>query len=183
MKLQIINTTPSLLKSAKNYFQKEYVFNLKNLPPESLIARYLVSKKMEGLFGVKNYVPETDENGTPLFEGGIFWSISHKEDNIAIAVSGEPVGIDLEIITARDESLFSFFKPYEWEKLGEKTWGNFYRLWTAKEALTKKLNLDLDRMKNISLIKINKDNLLLEYNGVRYEIQVFMKDKLVYSVG
>ena len=94
----------------------------------------------------------------------LHFSISHKKNHVAIIVSEKPIGIDLEILKKRNKSLFTYFTEKEWKNLEGKNWKNFYFLWTAKEALIKKLKLKLDSVKDINLIKKEKNELTLEIN-------------------
>ena len=177
-KIQIEKITKSLLKEAQSYFLDDFIL----LPPHSLIARYLISKKIKEVFGVNNYLPKNTEAGKPCFEKNIYWSISYKEDWVAIAVFDRPIGIDLEILIPRDASLFSFISDAEWKIIGKKSWKNFYILWTGKEALIKKLNLNIDAIKSIILTKKKEDIVSLAYNKRSYEVHTFQKDNLCYSL-
>ena len=48
-----------------------------------------------------------DEKGVPCPVWGIYWSISHKPKYVAAVVSEDKVGIDIEEMKPRAESLFS----------------------------------------------------------------------------
>jgi len=79
-----------------------------------------------------------DESDVPLPNNGFYWSISHKRRLAAGIVSREPIGIDVEHVVPRREGLFEMVgSEEEWSLLGGRTWENFYRLFTAKEATLK----------------------------------------------
>lgn len=84
-----------------------------------------------------------ERGGKPYFaELDLFFSISHAEDTVAVALSDSPVGIDVEFIdTKRDTASLSrrFFAPEEHKSISESTCPEdaFFALWTKKEALSK----------------------------------------------
>lgn len=79
-----------------------------------------------------------DASDVPLPNSGFYWSISHTRGMAAGVVSQERVGIDVESITPRREGLFDMVGGEdEWAMLGGRTWENFFRLFTAKEATLK----------------------------------------------
>lgn len=76
-----------------------------------------------------------DEDSVPQPNQGWCWSISHKREWAAAAISRTPVGVDVEKIAPRRESMLDeIAESWEWGQLGGKTWEGFFRLWTAKEA-------------------------------------------------
>lgn len=83
----------------------------------------------------------TDENGKPYTQG-IFFNLSHSYDYVVCSVSTKPVGCDVERISeghlriaeryfceSETDYIFSFPE--------EKRSGEFFRLWTVKEAYMK----------------------------------------------
>ncbi|MBO4690109.1 MAG: 4'-phosphopantetheinyl transferase superfamily protein [Paludibacteraceae bacterium] len=84
-----------------------------------------------------------NENGKPYLDGGPFFSISHCKEAIAVAVSDEPVGIDIESIRHADDSLIErVMNENERSLIRAKSQGTeadrmFTRLWTQKEAIVK----------------------------------------------
>ena len=49
-----------------------------------------------------------DENDAPLPSGQHYWSVSHKPKYVAAVVSDDKVGIDIEEMKPRTESVFSY---------------------------------------------------------------------------
>lgn len=101
----------------------------------------LLLKFALGRHGITNAEILTDENGKPYTEG-LFFNLSHSYDYVVCSVSTEPVGCDVERISeghlriaeryfceGETEYIFSFPE--------EKRSGEFFRLWTVKEAYMK----------------------------------------------
>lgn len=81
--------------------------------------------------------PQRDD-GVPLPVRGWHWSVSHTRRWAAAVVARYPIGVDIEWIRPRTESLWDGVADGdEWQRLGERNWNGFFRLWTAKEATLK----------------------------------------------
>ena len=81
-----------------------------------------------------------NEYGAPYIEGGPHFSISHCKTGIAVAVSENSIGIDIETIRKfKPELMRKTMSPTEQERitLCAKPEEEFIRLWTQKEALVK----------------------------------------------
>ena len=81
---------------------------------------------------------EKDENGAPYLKGSsLFVSLSHKGNVVALAVSNEAVGVDVEDTTVprNVERLSKLFAETE----RPTSLYDFYKVWTAKEAEGKRL--------------------------------------------
>ena len=80
-----------------------------------------------------------DDQGTPRPDNGIHWSVSHKPECVAGVVAAAPVGIDIEHIGAPSEALYRRIATAEEWRLGRNPLSprQFYRVWTAKEAVLK----------------------------------------------
>lgn len=155
--LKLINVDSENINYASEYFDDEYLSDLKSLKPnsynESLVARYIVSKITDEEFDIDNFVPKIDFDEEEE-EVGLYYSISHKQWLIFIWVSEKPIWVDIELITNRDVSVFEYFTNNEWNVLGEKNFDNFYLGWTAKESLLKYLELWIDNINNIDILRI-----------------------------
>lgn len=83
-------------------------------------------------------VLEKDHRGAPVPHGGVYWALAHKPHYAAAVCAPFPVGIDIEEIAPRKEGLFNYIAgEEEWKILGGKLWNNFFRVFTAKEAVLK----------------------------------------------
>lgn len=105
-----------------------------------------------------------DESDVPLPNDGFYWSISHKRRLAAGVVSREPVGIDVEEVIPRRDGLFDLVGvDEEWALLGGRTWDNFFRLFTAKEATLKTEGLGIAYLLQARLIHAAADSLSLRF--------------------
>ena len=139
--LSLVTLSPDLLREAEAYFSESYTATLrpKSTYASSIAARYRISRDVEHVYGVKEFLPIVDTAGRPVYETDICWSLSHSDGHILTGVSrGQTIGVDIETIVPRDPSVFGYFSDGEWGMLGsEKGWEGFYTLWTAKESVIK----------------------------------------------
>jgi 4'-phosphopantetheinyl transferase len=78
--------------------------------------------------------------GAPYIEGGPYFSISHCKTGIAVAISENPIGIDIEAIrTFKPELMRKTMNLTEQQHIISSTNPDleFIRLWTQKEAYLK----------------------------------------------
>lgn len=82
----------------------------------------------------------------------LYLSIAHCQDDVLLVLTNvkAKIGIDIEQTSHRDFKGLSeeYFNPREISKLAESNFSNeaFYRLWTAKEALTKTVSGTLSNL-------------------------------------
>jgi 3-oxoacyl-(acyl-carrier-protein) synthase/phosphopantetheinyl transferase len=115
------------------------------------VRKYLQKNEDEELIFPIEISVQHDEKGKPYLFGHeklaeIEVSIAHKGSESVVMVSDKPVGIDIEIIEAKNKEFMNIaFTPYELDLLKEK--GNeaewIARFWVAKEAYGKMLGLGL----------------------------------------
>jgi len=117
-----------------------------------------------------------DEKGVPCPVSGNYWSISHKPKCVAAVVSKDKVGIDIEEMKPRAESLFAYLAGDEEWKLKEKSWDTFFRYWTAKEAILKVIGIGISGLRTCRIISVPDENhIVLDYKG-----QFFLVEQLRY---
>ena len=77
-------------------------------------------------------------NGKPIFKSSpLFFSISHSENVVAVAVSEREIGVDVEKIReVRGGVAKRFFTESEIEYVGNDS-ARFFEIWTKKEAYAK----------------------------------------------
>ena len=81
-----------------------------------------------------------NEHGAPSLPDGPYFSISHSKLGIAVAISDEPIGIDIEAIRPLNEGLVQkTMNPQEQAQIAAAAnpEQEFIRLWTRKEAYVK----------------------------------------------
>ena len=81
-----------------------------------------------------------NEHGAPSLPGGPYFSLSHSKRGIAVAISDEPIGIDIETIRPLSEGLVQkAMNPQEQAQIAAAAnpAQEFIRLWTRKEAYVK----------------------------------------------
>ena len=122
-----------------------------------------------------------------------FFSASYSDRWLFLAFSEEKIWVDIEQIKPRTSSLLDK-RSEELKLLWEESWDNFYRLWTAKEALLKAANAEnLDQIGNIQIVKEKNTSepsfqvyfdkiLFLELNNQQYEVKSFCHENLIGAV-
>jgi len=176
---------------ALNYFPENYIDSLKS--KESIVSRFLISKEIEKKYKLNKYLPKFNANWIPLFDNGIFWSISHKDDLVFVCVNNEMIWVDIELYKVRDLSVLNKFSDNEYNILWWKNWDNFYILWTAKESVIKYNQLNLNYLSKIDVFDVQKIKLniselnfsikiLLNYENDINQVYFWRKDDIFYSV-
>jgi len=118
-----------------------------------------------------------DEKGAPCPVAGNYWSLSHKPKYVAAVVSKDKVGIDIEEMKPRAESLFAHVASDEEWELKERSWDILFRYWTAKEAALKVIGIGISGLKTCRIISVpDEDHIILDYKG-----QFFLVEQLRYQ--
>jgi len=113
-----------------------------------------------------------DEKGAPCPVAGIYWSLSHKPKYVAAVVSKDRIGIDIEEMKPRDESLFSHVASDEEWKLKDKSWDTFFRYWTAKEATLKVIGIGISGLKTCRIISVpDESHIILDYRDRLFQVE------------
>jgi 4'-phosphopantetheinyl transferase len=124
-----------------------------------------------------------DERGAPRPIAGNYWSLSHKSKYVAAVVSRDKVGIDIEEMKPRPESLFAHVaSDEEWELKG-KSWDTFFRYWTAKEAVLKVIGIGISGLRTCRVVSVPDDNhITLGYNGHLFLVEQLRHKNHIASV-
>lgn len=123
-----------------------------------------------------------DKNDVPCVLDGNYWSLSHKPKCVAAVVSKEKIGIDIEEIKPRSESIFSLVaSDEEWELGQDRAWDTFFRYWTAKEATLKAVGIGIGGLKACRVISIpDENNIILGYRDRLFRVeQLYYKNHII----
>ena len=114
-----------------------------------------------------------DENDVPIPFGSHYWSVSHKPKYVAAVISNDRIGIDIEEIKPRSESLFDYVASgEEWELSQEKSWDTLFRYWTAKEAVLKAIGIGISGFKTCRIISVpDEGHIILDYQDRLFEAE------------
>ena len=97
---------------------------------EYTLGRYLVKTAANKFYNIQNTNIVIKDSGKPEFEeGGIYFSISHSKEIVAVCFDEAPCGIDIEFIKDRNLSVLSEYYNKNFENHED-----FYRFWTKNEA-------------------------------------------------
>lgn len=117
-----------------------------------LLSQGFAKEKIGELFSIdkKDIIFSVTESGKPFCKShpGIYFSLSHSEDFLALAVGDREVGIDIEKIREAKEKLI---KRVCCENEKQKIFSSenpdkaFTEIWTKKEAYLKALGTGIDR--------------------------------------
>ena len=124
-----------------------------------------------------------DERGAPCPVAGNYWSLSHKPKYVAAVVSQDKVGIDIEEIKPRAESLFAYVASDEEWELQQKSWDVLFRYWTAKEAALKVIGIGISGLKTCRIISVPDENhISLDYKGHLFLVEQLRCKNHIVSV-
>ena len=125
-----------------------------------------------------------DERNAPLPSNGTFWSITHKTEYVGGVVAPSPIGIDIEKIYLRAESLFSkTASAAEWA-LAQRSPATFVRDWTSNEAVLKAAGTGLKDLSICRVIRIRDDHHLdIEYENKKWQAEhIYFEDHIASIV-
>lgn len=175
-----------LYEEAKWFFLQQWRSDLLVREPSSLIWAYLITQYMrknwKTQFSFTEWVYSCEE---------LFFSASHSEDMIWIAIDTKKVAIDLEYIRERDESLLQDVHIPDSQYTQRE---NFYLQWCAKECIVKFLEINNDEMQEMSINAFLRDHhfetndrvfdsiVLINYRWKEYPIHTTIKDWKVIAL-
>ena len=119
-----------------------------------------------------------DEDDVPCPFDGNYWSLSHKPKCVTAVVSKEKIGIDIEELKPRSQSIFSLVaSDEEWELGKDNSWNTFFRYWTAKEATLKAVGIGIGGLKICWVISVPDENHIV----LDYRERLFRVEQLYYE--
>ena len=137
------------------------------------LKSWLMLQELIGPFAYWQY----NEHGKPFIEGGPFFSISHCKTGIAVAVSDEPIGIDVEHIRTADKSLIERTMNAD-EQQHIQSDRDFTRLWTQKEAVVKWQGTGIESFEQLQTI-LSKSR---DHETASPQIETFENENYIYSI-
>ena len=137
---------------------------------EHNIAYSLLDTMLSEHFDISSPTICRNENGKPYInKQGVHFSLSHTNGLAVCAVADTPIGVDCEKIVERgldDKKRFAsrYFTENEIEFLKNSQYSDldFFKAWTGKEAVIKKLGGNMSLVKKID---ITQENLLFSYEN------------------
>lgn len=147
MYLSVVLCNDNLYQEAKWFFLQQWRSDLMVKDQNSLIWAYLLTQYLR-----QNWKPNFMFIDWVYTYEDLFFSTSHSDDFLMIAVDNKKVAVDIEIIHHRDVSLLRNIKI---PKSPHNKRENFYIQWSAKECLVKFLNLTSNEMKEMKIVKFD----------------------------
>lgn len=139
-----------------------------------MLKEGLEDEGMSGLVDEWKY----NEHGKPYIEHRPYFSISHCQAGIAVAIDDQPIGIDIETIRhAKDDLVERTMNEEEKSKIeSQKSKEDqdrmFTRLWTQKEAVVKAQGVGI----------MSFDQLQKTLDNGHWTLDTFEKDNYIYSI-
>ncbi len=134
--------------------------------------------------GVDLPKPEKSENGAPIPKEGIHWSISHKRLYVAAAAAPQPVGIDIEQIRSVKAGLDEkIADTAEWRLFPGDRRLDFFRCWTAKEAVLKAAGVGIAGLPECRIVSVDgPDRLSAVYRNGNWAVSFRLFDRHLTAV-
>ena len=171
------NRLEKIKKSSNNLFKKEQLGS--NLLLNDILENYFFmdTTKVEYIY---------NEYGKPYIkDSNLYFSLSHSNGVIALAVSKEEIGLDIELIKDVKDNLAlkvmneAEYNIYKGLSKNDKI-SYFYEVWTSKEAYVKKLGSALTL--NPSNINIDSDVILKNINISNSQYMIALTDATYITI-
>ncbi len=136
----------------------------------------LKEKILAEIYGISNLKQEifyTSKGKGLLPKQVIHFSMSHSGKYIFLAVAPENIGIDIQLKDEANINIFDIADLFFSEaqavtlKSSENPLEDFFKIWSAKEALVKYLGLSFDEIKDFI---IDFDSYLVFFDGEKYNL-------------
>jgi 4'-phosphopantetheinyl transferase len=136
-----------------------------------------------GKSGVKlGQLLKTSE-GVPLPFQGWHWSLTHKPAYVGAVVASKPIGIDIERVKGVSEGLIRrIADSAEWRLSASGPEDDFFRFWTAKEAVLKAVGVGVKGLSNCRVRRIDHSRMLLAYREKSFAVAHFQFDGHIAAV-
>nr|CBX27868.1 hypothetical protein N47_C19260 [uncultured Desulfobacterium sp.] len=149
----------------------------------SQLARYALEISCQKS-GIILGVLDKDQNGAPVPFDGNFWSVTHKSEYAGGVVAKKATGFDIEKIKPVSKALIDKVAGHkEWALSDSGKEINFFRFWTAKEAVLKASGKGISGLSDCSIEKIIDDkSLIVKYNNQKQEVWHYFFDGHIASI-
>jgi len=113
------------------------------------------------------------EQGVPLPVNGIHWSLSHKPAIVGGVAALLPVGLDIETIRpVKDGLLAKVADDDEWQLVGGRSPSDFFRFWTAKEAVLKAVGKGMAGLSRCRIVAVTDNiHMTLTYENAPWPVE------------
>ncbi len=166
--ISIINNPDSVLA----YFKRE---GYTQLLGSGVNKRELEKREIRELLnelGYGNLQIAYKTSGQPYFEmkPDLFLSISHSKGWFAVMVGSKPVGVDIQVYSERLKAGQDYFRNEREIRFSEDE-NALHLMWCMKEAFYKWKEGEITDLKeDVSLVKIGKETLLVDFEGQEYTL-------------
>lgn len=113
------------------------------------------------------------EDGAPVPAGGVHWSLSHKRAFVAAVAAPMPVGIDIEKIKpVREQMHEKIAAEEEWRLFAGDRLTDFFRCWTAKEAVLKAAGVGMAGLSDCRILSAReRGRICVDFRGARWTVR------------
>lgn len=124
------------------------------------------------------------DDDVPLPSNGWHWSLSHATHLVAATLARAPVGVDIEWIRPRSQTIVPrVTSRAEVDLLGGFSWESFFRVWTAKEAVLKKSGCGILELSACSLVAVpDERSLVLRHRERDHFVHQMLRADHVVSI-
>lgn len=119
-----------------------------------------------------------NEKGVPIPVDGVYWSLTHKSEMVGGVAALLPVGMDIETIRPVSGALLAKVAGRdEWRLVEGDRQVNFFRLWTAKEAVLKAVGKGMVGLSRCRVAAVlDETRMTLTFDGHRWPVAHFFFD-------
>jgi 4'-phosphopantetheinyl transferase len=125
-----------------------------------------------------------DPDGVPMPFDGCYWSLTHKPEYVGAVVAFKPTGIDVERIKEVSEALIQKIATTgEWLLSEAGPHVDFFRFWTAKEAVLKAAGVGMKGLSSCRIHQVLGDrHMTVDFKGQLFGIEHFQFDGYIAAV-